>query len=203
MFRILESKFITSAVKPDQYPASAFQDFAFVGKSNVGKSSMINTVLNRKAIAKVSGKPGKTRLINFFEIRFKTIETQDVGYVNFVDLPGYGFAKVSKSDRAAWKKMIMTYFEERVHLGGVFLLVDIRHKADPKDILMIEMLQESKIPFAVIATKSDKIVQGKVQLTCQKLKVDLGLKGEEIIEFSSLKKKGIEKVINWISSKSI
>lgn len=203
MFRILESKFITSAVKSDQYPPSAFQDFAFVGKSNVGKSSMINTVLNRKAIAKVSGKPGKTRLVNFFEIRFKTLETEDIGFVNFVDLPGYGFAKVSKSDRAAWKKMIMTYFEERVHLGGVFILVDIRHKADPKDIIMIDMMKESKIPFAVVATKSDKIVHSKIPLTCQKLRAGLGLIDEEIIPFSSLKKKGIEKVINWIGSKTI
>ncbi|MCK5050242.1 MAG: YihA family ribosome biogenesis GTP-binding protein, partial [Candidatus Cloacimonetes bacterium] len=159
--RIVESKFVKSAVKPVDYHPTAFAEIAFAGKSNVGKSTLINMLLNRKGIAKVSNKPGKTRLINFFEIRFKIDEKELDGFFSFVDLPGYGYAKVSKTQRDSWKKMILTFFENRLQLRGVVCLVDIRHKADPKDILMIQMLQSMNIPFMVAATKSDKIPKSK------------------------------------------
>ena len=109
MIRIVDSVFIKSAVKPADYPPIEFTDIAFVGRSNVGKSSMINTILQRKMIAKVSSTPGKTRLINFFKIRFKDASQND-GYVTLVDLPGYGYAKVGKVEREKWKKMIVSYF---------------------------------------------------------------------------------------------
>ena len=199
MMRIVESKFIKSAVKPNAYPASPYADIAFVGKSNVGKSSLINTLLNRKAIAKVSGTPGKTRLINFFEIRFKTEENKD-GFVNFVDLPGYGYAKVSKTERTAWKKMIQSYFEQRMSLKSVIALVDIRHSADPKDILMLKMLRDEGIPFVVVATKSDKIAKSKLPACLEKLSVGLEVNKKNIYSFSSLKKTGIEDILNWINN---
>ncbi len=200
MFRIIESKFIKSAVKPKDYPASAYTEIAFVGKSNVGKSSLINTILNRKAIAKISRTPGKTRLINFFEIRFKTNDEKE-GFINFVDLPGYGYAKVSKAERESWKKMIQNYFDNRLQLRGVIAIIDIRHKSDPKDIVMFEMLKTKQIPFVVIATKSDKIRKTKAVSSLRKLISELKLENQGIIQFSSFKKIGINEVLNWISSR--
>ncbi len=196
--RIVESKFIKSAVKPAGYPASPYADFAFVGKSNVGKSSLINTILNRKAIAKVSGTPGKTKLINFFEIRFKNDNDED-GFLNFVDLPGYGYAKVSKTERESWKKMILDYFQNRLSLIGVIVLADIRHKADPKDMAVLKMLQENNIKFLVAATKSDKIQKSKTLATAQKLADELPINRDSIFPVSSLNKAGVEKILNWIA----
>jgi len=201
--RIVESKFVKSAVKPVDYYPTAFAEIAFAGKSNVGKSTLINTLLNRKGIAKVSNKPGKTRLINFFEIRFKIDEKELDGFFSFVDLPGYGYAKVSKTQRDSWKKMILTFFENRLQLRGVVCLVDIRHKADPKDILMIQMLQSMNIPFVVAATKSDKIPKSKANAAIAKLKSGLNLGDQQIIACSSLKKRGIENILNWITDQVI
>ncbi len=197
MLRVVEANFITSAVKPNDYPLSEFADFAFAGKSNVGKSSLLNTVLNRKRLAKTSSTPGKTKLINFFHIRFRLNETENV-FCNFVDLPGYGYAKVSKTERNSWKKMLTDYFDLRQQLRGVFILVDLRHKADPKDIIMLEMLRERNIKHAIIATKSDKIAKSKVSLTAKKLKKELGVISEEIFPISSLNKTGTNKLIEWI-----
>jgi len=196
--RIVESKFIKSAVKPNQYPPSAFSDFAFVGKSNVGKSSLINTILNRKSIAKVSGTPGKTRLINFFEIRFKNKNEED-GYVNFVDLLGYGYARVSKTERESWGKMILDYFANRIQLKGVVMLVDIRHKVDPKDKMMLEMLIQNNIPYIVAATKSDKLAKSTINKTIKSLASGLEIKPSRIKPVSSLKKTGFMQILEWIS----
>lgn len=198
--RVVESKFNTSAVKPEQYPPTPFTDIAFVGKSNVGKSSMVNTILSRKAIAKVSGKPGKTRLVNFFDVRLKNENNEDV-FLTLVDLPGYGFAKVSKTARKSWKKMINLYFKERIQLNGVISLVDIRHKADSKDKIMIEMLQTSKIPFLVVGTKSDKLPKSKIAAAIKKRQEEFNLQPGQIVPFSSLKKTGIDGVMNWIESR--
>jgi GTP-binding protein len=195
--RIVESEFIKSAVKPDQYPASQYSDIAFAGKSNVGKSSLLNTLLGRKRIAKISSTPGKTRLINFFSVRFKTgEEEEETGFVNFTDLPGYGYAKVSKKERDSWKKMLSNYFNFRHQLRAVIMLVDIRHKADSKDKIMIEMLRESKIDFITVATKSDKIPKNKILKTIKNLKAEFGV--SEIIAVSSLKKSGIDKLLQQI-----
>jgi len=201
--RIVESKFVKSAVKPIDYYPTAFAEIAFAGKSNVGKSTLINTILNRKGIAKVSNKPGKTRLINFFEIRFKIDKEELDGFFSFVDLPGYGYAKVSKTQRDSWKKMILTFFENRQQLRGVVCLVDIRHKADPKDILMIEMLQSMNIPFMIAATKSDKIPKSKANAAIIKLKNGLNLGNQQIFACSSLKKRGIDNILNWITDQVI
>ncbi len=199
MIRIVESKFIKSAVKPADFPASAYRDIAFAGKSNVGKSSLINTVLNRKAIAKISSTPGKTKLLNFFEIRFKHNEDLE-GFVNFVDLPGYGYAKVSKIERNKWRLMLEDFFKFREQLKGVLLLVDIRHKADPKDMMMVEMLRNNNIPFAIVATKSDKIAKSKIPGTLKKLKEGLQAKDISMMPFSSLKKSGKEQLLGWIEN---
>jgi len=198
MIRIIESKFIKSAPKAGQYPVSPFSDIAFSGKSNVGKSSLINTILGRKAIAKISSTPGKTRLLNFFEVKFKEEQSGDNGLVNFVDFPGYGYAKISKTERDSWKKMIEDYFSFRENLAGVIALVDIRHKADSKDIVMIEMLKSRNIPFLIVATKSDKIPKTKIKKRMNELQKELQVKSENLVPFSSLKKTGIREVLNWI-----
>lgn len=196
MIRIIESQFVKSAVKPDQYPEGKYAELAFAGRSNVGKSSLINTLLNRKSLAKVSRQPGKTRLVNFFNVRFK--KEEEDGFFSLVDLPGYGFAKVSEAERKSWQTMIESYFRTRIEIRGVFLLVDISHSANSKDIVMVKMLQQMGKNFVVIATKSDKIAQNKIPSTLKKLKSGLGLRSEKILPFSSLKKTGQAQVINWI-----
>jgi len=218
--RIVESKYITSAVNMNGYPNTVWQDFAFVGRSNVGKSSMINTLASRKLLAKVANTPGKTRLINFFEVRYMldcslklqsdkindnrqnttndTIPTQ--GFFCLVDLPGYGYAKVSKSERDDWKKMINEYLKSRKQIAGVVLLVDIRHDPDPKDILMIKMLFELGINFIVVSTKCDKIPKNKIPTYKKNIMTILDLQGKEVFEFSSLKRIGINNILDWIEN---
>lgn len=196
--RILESGFNKSAVYPKDYPNTSFAEIAFVGKSNVGKSSLINTILNRKKLAKTSSTPGKTRLINFFDIRFET-DAKEQGFMNIVDLPGYGFAKVPRSEKDLWKKMISMYFEERIQLRGVVVLVDARRNPDPKDLTVINMLVSLKIPFCVVATKVDKIKKSKRAAEINKLRKGLGLKEESLLIFSTIKKIGIDALLNWVS----
>jgi GTP-binding protein len=198
--RVVESKFNKSATKPEQFPPTPFTDIAFVGKSNVGKSSMINVLLKRRGIAKVSGKPGKTRLLNFFDVRLKNEQEQDV-FFTAVDLPGYGFAKVSKSEREAWRKMIMLYFEQRLQLNGVVVLVDIRHKADNKDRLMIEMLRTADIPFLLVATKSDKLAKSKIAAELKKRRLEFEVSAQHAIAFSALKKSGLDNLMAWVESR--
>jgi GTP-binding protein len=161
---------------------------------------MINTILKRKGIAKVSGKPGKTRLINFFDVRLKNDKEENV-FFTAVDLPGYGFAKVSKTEREAWKKMISLYFQERLQLRGVVVLIDIRHKADSKDKIMVEMLNDAKIPFLLVGTKSDKLAKSKVTAQLKKRCEEFGVKTTDAAAFSSLNKTGIDGVMNWIEKR--
>jgi len=196
--RIVESQFVKSAVYPKDYPETVFGEIAFAGRSNVGKSTLINTITNRKLLAKTSGKPGKTRLLNTFLIRVKFPDSEESGFFNICDLPGYGFAKVSLDERDSWRRMISTYFTERYQLKGIALLVDIRRKADPKDILMKDLLVESKIPFCFIATKCDKIKKTTIPKEIARIKREFELTNVEIIPFSSIKKVGINQVTHWI-----
>lgn len=196
--RIVESIFIKSAVKPSQYPEDELADIAFAGKSNVGKSSFINTLTGRKLLAKTSGTPGKTRLVNFFRIRYKLDAYETTGFLNFVDLPGYGFAKVPISAKEAWKVMISDYIKHRKTLAGFIVLVDIRHAADPKDILLIDMLKQESIPFCVCATKADKIGKTRQQSSLAALRKNLGISPAPIFPVSSLDKTGMEPVFEWM-----
>jgi GTP-binding protein len=196
--RIVESKFVKSAVHPKDYPETVFGEIAFAGRSNVGKSTLINTITNRKLLAKTSGTPGKTRLLNTFEIRVKFPDNEESGFLTICDLPGYGFAKVSMDERDSWKKMISTYFSNRYQLKGIALLVDIRRKADPKDMLMKDLLVESKIPFCLIATKCDKIKKTTIPKEIARIKREFNLADAQVIPFSSIKKVGISQVTQWI-----
>jgi len=200
MISIVESDFQKSAVKPADYQATLYPEIAIVGKSNVGKSSLINTLLNRKNMAKVSSTPGKTRLINFFKVRYKITgqndaNVGDIGYFSIADLPGYGFAKVSRIEKEKWKQMVNNYFQYRQALKAVLLLIDIRHSADPKDLMMVEILLYNKIPFVLIATKSDKIPKNSVNKAVLSLARGFNITQEAILPFSSLKKNNLHDLL--------
>ncbi|WP_297687644.1 ribosome biogenesis GTP-binding protein YihA/YsxC [uncultured Anaerococcus sp.] len=155
-----------------QWPNDDLAEIAFVGRSNVGKSSFINSFSNRKAIAKTSSKPGKTRTINFYRVN---------NAFRLVDLPGYGYAKVSKAEKAKWDKLINEYLHERENLKEVFLLVDIRHEPTALDRQMYDWILESGYMGFVIATKFDKIKKGQVQKHLKQVQKTLGIEDEGLI----------------------
>ena len=171
------AELMISAVKPEQYPNDELPEFALAGRSNVGKSSFINKMINRKKLARTSAKPGKTQTLNFYKI-------EETFY--FVDVPGYGFAKVSKKEREAWGEMIETYLLERPSLTAVIFIIDARHPPTTDDIMMYEFLKFYEIPCMIIATKADKIPKGKYQKHKKIIKESLHItQGDHIILFSS------------------
>lgn len=189
--KINKAEFIISAVKPAQYPEDVRDEFAFVGRSNVGKSSLINTLTNRRKLVKVSGTPGKTRLVNFFLIN-------DSFY--FVDLPGYGYAKVSKVEREKWGKMMEDYLLYRPQLKKILLLVDSRHKPTEDDILMYDWIKHYNKEVIIVATKLDKLKKAEVKPSEKTIRTTLGLRpADKIIFFSSLKKVGIDELMNAVA----
>lgn len=201
MFRIVESFFVKSAVEPADYPASAYPEFAFAGRSNVGKSSLINLLTERKGLAKTSGTPGKTRLLNFFLIRYKNDETEESGFIQFTDLPGYGYAQVSQKEQEKWRVMVNRYFEQRPQLRSIFVLVDMRHGADPKDLMMLDMLRIREIDHCVIATKADKIPKTKQKKVLQDLAKELDLGDTPLFAVSALKNTGMKSIADFIDSR--
>ncbi len=197
MLRFVESFFVKSAVEPKDYPASAYPEFAVAGRSNVGKSTLINLLTERRSLAKTSNHPGKTRLLNFFLIRWKDDKAATEGRLQLTDLPGYGFAEVSQTEQEKWRKMINHYFDERQQLRGIIVLVDIRHDADPKDIQMLELLRRHDLDHCVVATKADKIPKNKIPKTLQLLAKGLGLEGIPLYAVSALKNTGLEPLHAW------
>jgi GTP-binding protein len=174
---ITKAELVISAVKPEQYPDSGRPEVALAGRSNVGKSSFINKMINRKNLARTSSKPGKTPTLNFYLIN-------DSFY--FVDVPGYGFARVSKQERQKWGKMMETYFTTRETLKAALLLVDLRHPPTKDDVMMYEFFKHYEIPVIVIATKADKVPRGKQQKHAKIARETLRLAaGDSLILFSS------------------
>lgn len=175
--KVTSSEIVISAVKPEQYPETELPEFALAGRSNVGKSSFINKMLNRRGLARISSKPGKTQTLNFYIIN---------EILHFVDVPGYGYAKVSKSEREAWGKMIETYLTRREQLKAVILIVDLRHPPTADDRLMYDFLKHYEIPCIIVATKADKIPKGKWQKHLKVTKETLELvESDHIVLFSS------------------
>ncbi|MFO7973970.1 MAG: ribosome biogenesis GTP-binding protein YihA/YsxC [Candidatus Hydrogenedentota bacterium] len=178
--KVHHADFVTSAVRPDQYPKDRRPEIAFVGRSNVGKSTLLNLLLNRRGLAKTSKKPGKTRLINFFDVN---------GEVYFVDLPGYGFARVSKKERMSWERSISQYITRREQLRLVMHLVDARHKPNDADRVLLDMLDEAQVPVLIVATKTDKLRARERKPALKQIRDELELDEDALIVFCSANSK--------------
>ncbi len=188
--RITKSDIEIVAVKPSQYPPENLKEIAFAGRSNVGKSSLLNLLTGRKKLAKVSGNPGKTRTINFFLINDE---------FRIVDLPGYGYAKVSKSVSESWGDMMETYIENRPNLVKIVQLVDIRHEPSKQDVQMYGYLKHFGLDGIVVATKADKVSRNQIPGQVKLIRQTLGLnKDDRVIPVSALKKTGHEELLDVI-----
>lgn len=185
--KVTKAEFVISAVGPNQYPDDALPEIALAGRSNVGKSSLINRMIGRKNLARTSSTPGKTQHLNYYRIN-------DGLY--FVDVPGYGYAKVSKTQREAWGKMIEKYLQERETLKLVILIVDLRHPPSKDDELMYDWLKAYDLPVCVVATKADKVPKTRWPKHLKIIKEALVLRaGDPVILFSS--EEGIGKDELW------
>ena len=190
--KIETSNLETIAVRTSQYPTDNRPEFVLCGRSNVGKSSFINTILGRKNYAHTSGKPGKTQTLNFYLVNEKFY---------LVDVPGYGYAEVSKEKQRKFGLMIEEYLQTRENLKCVFLLVDFRHKVTENDILMYNFLKYYELPTVVVATKYDKVKNSQKEKTEKALKESLKLLPQDkLVVFSSVTKKGREEIYNILSS---
>ncbi len=176
LINIKTAEFETSAVRPRQYPAGYLPEVAFAGRSNVGKSSLINCLTQRKKLVRTSRTPGLTQMINFFKIN---------GAFYFVDLPGYGFARVPEQVRAQWKPMVEAYLLGRTTLRGIVQIMDARHLPSPDDLQLWAWLKNSRIPAIPVLTKADKLAQGKRSSQAKAAAQSLGIPREEMILFSS------------------
>lgn len=184
--KIRSTEITMSAVNKSQYPPEGIPEIALVGRSNVGKSSIVNTLLNRRNFARTSQTPGKTRTINFYLINEEFY---------FVDLPGYGYAKVAKSEKQKWGGIMERYLEDRDVLCSILLLIDIRHEPTEDDKLMYEWIKHYGYNCVVVATKSDKISRGQYQKHVSIIRKKLQMAHEEkVIPVSSLKKTGVEEL---------
>ncbi|WP_027109109.1 ribosome biogenesis GTP-binding protein YihA/YsxC [Lacticigenium naphthae] len=185
--KVNQAEITISAVSPAQYPNEGLPEIALAGRSNVGKSSYINSLINRKKLARTSSKPGKTRTINFYKIENKFF---------FVDVPGYGYAKVSKTEREKWGEMMNTYFSQREPLALTVLVVDFRHVPTSDDIQMYEFLKYFELPVLVVATKSDKISPSKKNKHTQQIKKAFNFnESDHFVVFSTEKNEG--KAESW------
>lgn len=184
-------KFVAAYGTSGQLPLSRRAEVSFAGRSNVGKSSLLNRLFNRKKLAKVSSKPGKTSTINFFE----------ADSADFVDLPGYGYARVSKTEKARWAEMIEGYFNQDRSFALVVSLIDVRHPATALDERMVGFLMEAELPFIIVQTKADKLSKSQVQRSTAALRKQLDLgKDVPVVAVSSEKGTGIDALKRLIDS---
>jgi GTP-binding protein len=192
MMKITSAEFIKSAVWPPQYPPGTMPEIAFVGRSNVGKSSLMNTLVGRKQLAKTSQTPGRTQLINFFSINKA---------MSFVDLPGYGFARVPRSVKKDWGDMIETYLRERQNLAMVVFILDLRRDPSDDDLSLLDWLEYYRIPFTVILTKSDKLSNNQAIARKRMIEKVLGGKTQQVtMLFSAKTQKGREELWKMIEN---
>lgn len=190
--RITKSELEAVAVKPAQYPEENRYEIAFAGRSNVGKSSLLNLLTGRKALARVSGSPGKTRTINFYLVNDD---------FRIVDLPGYGYAKLSRSETEKWGAMMEAYLSKRPGLLKVVQLVDIRHEPSAQDVQMYDYLRYYGLDGVVVATKADKISKNQQQKSIRQIRQKLNMKKEDVvIPVSALKRTGQEELLDVIES---
>ena len=190
--KILSAEYVKSAMRPDQYPSDGRPEIAFVGRSNVGKSTMLNVLLNKKGLAKTSKTPGKTQTVNFFDVNRKYF---------FVDLPGYGYARVSKHMRQEWATIMTSYLTARRPLRLVVALMDSRHAPADQDLDLLELLEDAEVPALIVATKCDKLRPSEIEGAGQTIRKALGLEDDAaIIPFSANSKQGLRDVWNVIDA---
>ena len=189
---IKNAEFIVSVADPAKLSDLGAPEIAFAGKSNVGKSSFINFLTGNGKLARTSGDPGRTRLVNFFGV--------NNGKLVFVDLPGYGFAKVSKSEKAKWGSMIEGYLTGSKNLKNVFVLLDVRHEPTSDDKMLLNFLYHYNIPFTVIATKCDKLSRAQLMKRRREIANAIGVGADNVYMVSALKKTGKEEVLERIDS---
>lgn len=193
--KIIKSDLHAIAVKPSQYPEDDLPEIAFAGRSNVGKSSFINSMINRKNLARTSGKPGKTRTINFYIINDE---------FRFVDLPGYGYAQVSKAEQKKWGDIIDKYLTNRENLREIILIVDMRHEPTAQDLMMYEWIKAFGFTGIVLATKADKISKGSWQKNLKVIRQKLDIKDASlVIPYSSENKTNKEEIWSILSGKLV
>lgn len=185
---IKTATFVKSGTKPEHYPPEEQPEIAFAGRSNVGKSSLINVLVNRKSLVRTSSTPGRTQLINFFEI--------NGGEFTLVDLPGYGFAKVPLAVKAQWRPMMETYLASRGSLKGVVLILDIRRTPSDEDRQMLDWLRSYDIPPLLVVTKCDKVSKNEKARQAAVIAAALGVSREELSFFSALSREGKDEILD-------
>lgn len=189
---VTNAEFVTSGTRPAHYPPAEFPEVAFAGRSNVGKSSLINILVNRKSLVRTSSTPGRTQLINFFLVN---------GSLMLVDLPGYGFAKVPLAVKKEWGPMVETYLSTRTNLGCVVLILDVRRIPTEEDQLMLQWLRAYNVPVLVVVTKCDKVSKNERARQAAVISRTMGLSSDEMAFFSALSKEGRDVV--WAKIESI
>ena len=197
---ITQGRYIASAVKKEQYPAEKKKEIVFIGRSNVGKSSLINSLTRVKNLARVSGQPGKTQTINFYELGAKLEGEEGRRDFYLVDLPGYGYAKTGKERRKIWSKFIEEYLLHSENLQFVCQLIDIRHDPMASDIEMFHWLVDNHLPVLLVATKADKISRGARDKSIFNIKKKLGVPEVDVLPYSSLKNEGRSELLDVIGS---
>ncbi|MCI7261054.1 MAG: ribosome biogenesis GTP-binding protein YihA/YsxC [Selenomonas sp.] len=195
---ITQGSYVASAVNKEQYPQNDLPEIVFMGRSNVGKSSLINSLTRVNNLARVSSQPGKTQTINFFEVGVKIAEADERKAFYLVDLPGYGYAKTGKERRKIWSKFIEEYLLNSVRLQFVCQLIDIRHEPMASDVEMFQWLIKNNIPVLVIATKADKIGKNARNKNIAAIKRKLGIQEISVLPYSSLKNEGRSDLLDVI-----
>ena len=196
---ITQAVYVASAVKQEQYPEEKMPEIVFIGRSNVGKSSLINSLTRVKNLARVSSQPGKTQTINFYEVGAKVLSEEDRKSFYLVDLPGYGYAKTGKERRKIWAKFIEEYLLEAQELRFVCQLIDIRHEPMSSDVEMFQWLVGHNIPVLIVATKADKIGKNARQKQIAQIKKSLGVQELSVLPYSSLKNEGRSDLLDVIA----
>lgn len=190
--KILSASYVKSAMRPEHYPSDGRLEIAFVGRSNVGKSTMLNVLLNKKGLAKTSKTPGKTQTVNFFDVN---------GKYYFVDLPGYGYARVSKEVREQWATVMTSYLTAKRPLRLVIALMDSRHEPVDQDLDLLDLLEDAEVPSLIVATKADKLRVSEMEAASNTIRKTLGLDEDAaIVPFSAQSKQGLRDVWNIIDA---
>jgi len=203
MARVLSAEFVTTSVKPGDVPEARLPEVAFAGRSNVGKSSLINTLVNQKRLALTSSTPGRTRAVNYFRVRLSP-DPRPPGFGGlpcyFVDLPGYGYAKVAQEIRRQWKPMVESYLEGNPWLRGVLLLVDARRDLQDEERQLVEYLRTLAVPFQIVLTKCDKLSGNEWGAKRRAIAEELSLGAESRpVAFSAVKRRGVEALVDVVA----